>query len=1124
MRTATLPRLLTAAAECNPTGIALRSGARALTYAELDERSTRLARVLIGRGLGPGDRVVLALPRSIEAVVAVWAVAKSGAAFVPVDPKYPPDRVAYMLADAGAVCGLTLAATRDRLGDALEWLELDGPDCTEALADASAEPVHFTERTRRLYGEDIAYVIYTSGSTGRPKGVAVTHTGLAGLCREQTRRFGITADARTLHFASPSFDAAVLELLLAVGSAATMVIAPADCYGGGELTELLRAERVTHAFITPAALAGMDAADLPDLRVVVAGGEECPPDLVARWSPGRSFFNLYGPTETTVAATISHALTPAETVTIGGPIPGVAAMVLDARLRPVPMAVAGELYLAGPGLARGYHGQAGLTAARFIAHPNGKGERVYRTGDVVRWVWGGDSAPVLQYLARSDTQVQIRGFRVELGEIDAVLAAHESVSFATTVVHRLPSGADAPVSYVLPASGAVVDTAALTELARQQLPRHAVPAAITVIDRIPMTPVGKLDRAALPATEFGPRRYRPPATETERIVAAAFTELLTGRVGRDDDFFEIGGNSLLATRLAGRLRVALDLRVPALLVFEHPTVAALAAAVDKLSTGTDSMRRLPLAARSDRGERPPLAPAQQRMWFLARLDPSSAAYNIPFALRLSGELEVAAFGLAVRDLLERHEILRTVYPEHEGGGYQDIRPVADVSLDLTPMELAEDALRSELITLAGRGFDVTAEIPLRIRLYRIAEGEYVLGVVIHHLAADGFSMVPLTRDLMTAYSARTQGTAPDWTPLPVQYADYALWQHELLGAATDSDSLVSTQLRYWREALAGLPSLLELHTDRPRPPVASHRGAARHFQVDAAVHRALEDLARAQGVSLFMVVHAALAVLLARLAATDDIAVGAPVAGRGEPELDDLVGMFVNTLVLRTRVDAAESFTRLLGRVRETDLGAFAHAELPFERLVADLDPPRTQAHHPLFQVALSFQDFGERQFRLPDLTVSAIDLGESVSPMDLQLTVVLRTHAEEPAGLNCSWRYATDLFDEATIETFGRRLSALLAAVAGDPEQPVGDLPLTGAAELAEFPTSGPNQAVPQRFLFDAFRDQARRTPDATAVTGEGSSLTYRELSDRSNRLARKLISMGVAPGTTVGLTLPPG
>ncbi|QVI21494.1 amino acid adenylation domain-containing protein [Nocardia tengchongensis] len=1033
----TLPRLLAAAVESRPDGIALRAGGWSMSYAELDADSTRLARLLIARGLGPGDRVVLALPRSAEAVVAVWGIAKSGAAFVPVDPAAPPQRLAHLLADAGAACGLTFTATRPQLGDALEWLELDAPDWLEAVADASAEPLHFTERTRRLYGDDVAYVVYTSGSTGLPTGVAVTHTGLAGRCGELARRFRITPAARTLHFAAASCDAAVLELLLAVGSAATMVVAPADCPADGELAELLRTERVTHAFLTPAVLAAVDASNLPDLAVVVAGGAECPPDLVARWSPGRAFFTLYGPTETTAAATISAALTTADTATIGGPVPGVSALVLDTRLRPVPSAVAGELYLAGPGLARGYHRQPGLTAARFVPHPNGTGERVYRTGDMVRWVLGPDGAPTLQYLGRNDSREQTRGVRVDVDAIDTA------------------------------------------------------------------------------------RPQRRISTGTERVVATAFSELLgVGRVGAADDFFELGGNSLLATRLAGRIGAGRAVRVPGLLVFEHSTVAALAAAVDRLEVGD----RPPLIARASRSMRAPLSLAQQRMWFLARLDPESAAYNIPFGLRLTGALDVAALALALRDLLERHETLRTVYPEDDGNGRQDIRSAAEVPFDLVPVELSEVETRSALIAMASRGFDVTAEVPLRLRLFRIAERDFVLGVVIHHLAADGFSMAPLTRDLMTAYAARVRGVAPDWPPLPVRYADYAVWHRESLGAADDPGSLLADQLGYWRAALTGLPPLLDLPTDRPRPPVATHRGAAQHFRVDAALHRALEDLARAHGISLFMLVHAALAVVLARLAGVGDVAVGAPVAGRGAPELDEVVGMFVNTLVLRTRVDPADSVTDLLDRVRDTDLAAFTHAELPFERLVAELDPPRTRAHHPVFQVALSFHNFGDQVLRLPDLTVTGIDLGETVSPLDLQLTVLPQQGPEGAAGLHCSWRYTTELFDDSTIVRLGRRMTAVLAAMAADPGSAVGDLPCTEPDELAAFPVAGPSRAVPQRFLFDAFGDRAQRRPDATAVTGDGVTLTYGELFDRSNRLARRLIRMGVGPGVVVGAALDPG
>ncbi|MFD5180173.1 amino acid adenylation domain-containing protein [Nocardia sp. NPDC058379] len=1114
----TLPRLLMAAVERAPEAPALSLAGRVLTYTELDQQSSQLARVLIGRGVGPGDRVVLALTRSIESMVALWAVAKTGAAFVPVDPRYPADRVAHMLADSGAGFGVALAADADRLDAGLRWLALDSAECRAELEHASDAPVVATDRTRRLFGEDIAYIIYTSGSTGVPKGVAVTHTGLAGLCAEQIRRFRITGASRTLHFASPSFDASILELLLAIGAGSTMVIAPPDIYGGDELTDLLRAERVSHAFITPAALAGVDGSGLPDLAAIVVGGEACPPELIARWSPGRNFYNLYGPTETTVAASISDPLAPGDLITIGGPIPGMTAVVLDARLRPVPDRTPGELYLAGPGLARGYHERAGLTAARFVADPI-TGGRLYRTGDLVKWELTADGDPQLTFLGRTDAQVKLRGFRIELGEIDAVLTTDASVRFATTLVRTLPSGVDALVAYVVPAAGATVDPAALTRLAEQRLPAHAVPAAIVPLERLPLTPVGKLDYRALPEPELTARAFEAPRTGTEESVAEVFADLLgADAIGRDDDFFALGGNSLLATRLAGRLGASTGVRVPARTVFEHGTVAALAAALDALVG--DAAVRVPLTRR-ERGERVPLSLAQQRMWFMARLDPGSSAYNIPVALRLSGPLDTAALTAALDDVLDRHEVLRTVYPEYDGQGYQRVLPVAEAGLDVVATAIAETDLRMELARLTFGGFDVCARVPVRAALFQLSATEHVLAVVVHHIATDGFSLAPLTRDLVTAYAARTNGAAPDWAPLPVQYADYTLWQQEMLGAAEDAGSLLAQQLGYWRTALAGTPTLLELPTDRPRPPVAGSRGAAHHFTLDASLHQALETLARDHNASLFMVVRAALSVLLARVAGTDDVTVGAPVAGRGEPELDDLVGMFVNTVVLRTRIDDAEPFTALLDRVRETDLAAFANADVPFERLVAELDPPRTQAHHPLYQVALSFQNFGGARLELPDLVVSAVDLGDEVAPVDLQLTVVPREDAAGPAGLRCSWRYATDLFDESTMARLGQRLAGLLAAAVAAPERPVGDLPLLTAAERAE--PAGDVRLVPEATLAEAVQTQALLRPDAPAVTFAETTLTYGELASRVNRLARLLVATGVGPGATVAVAIRP-
>ncbi|MEU1999730.1 amino acid adenylation domain-containing protein, partial [Nocardia gamkensis] len=1114
------------AVEAHPTGTAVVfadavSSRGHLTYAELDARSTRLARLLIDRGVGPEDLVAVGVPRSVESVVAVWAVAKTGAGFVPVDPNYPADRVEHMVKDSGAVLGLTVARVAEDLPSEIEWLVIDSDAFVQRLEDYPTEPVTYADRLRQLRAEHPAYVIYTSGSTGMPKGVVVTQAGLASFCAEQRDRYRVTSASRTLHFASPSFDASVLELLLALGGAATMVVVAPTVYGGDELAALLRREAVTHAFITPAALASVDPAGLDELRVVVAGGEACPPELVRRWvrpiaEGEREFYNGYGPTETTIMTNISAPLVAGETVTIGAPIQATTEYVLDERLVPVPIGVVGELYIGGPQLARGYQLRPGLTAVRFVPNPfDPNHSRLYRTGDLVRWTPNGE----LEYMGRNDFQVKIRGFRIELGEIDAVLAAHETVDFAITVGHQLDSGATILASYVHAASGRSIDTDELIAHAERSLPVHMVPTSLTVLDEIPLTPVGKLDRRALPAPQLQTKEFRAPSGALEQLVAGVFGDLLSAgdEIGADDDFFELGGNSLIATQVAARLGASIGARVPARTVFEAPTVALLAARLAEFDTGAAR----PALAALQRPERVPLSLAQRRMWFLNQFDTGSAANNIPFAVRLSGVLDVAALQAAVADVVGRHETLRTVYPAVDGTGYQVVLPAEQAIPDLTPHSLTAGELPGWLGAFAAAGFDVAAEVPLRLSLARISSDDYVLAVVVHHIAADGTSIAPLVRDLMTAYVARSAGEAPGWAPLPVQYADYTLWQHAVLGEESDPRSVAATQIAFWRDALAGIPDRLDLPMDRPRPASASGRGGVFTFTVDAPVRARLDELAQAHGASLFMVVHTAFAALLARLSGTTDITIGTPVAGRGEAELDDLVGMFVNTLVLRTAVDPAASFAGLLEVTKERDLAAFSHAELPFERLVEVLDPVRSQAHHPLFQVALFFQNMDRAQLELPGLSVGAVDFDGAVAKFDLQLTV---TPQEGPdAGLAAMFTYATDLFDESSVAEFAARLNRLLRAVATDPDRALGGIDLLNVVERDRILHEWNDTRYPVRseLLLDGYRRAVEAHPDEIAVAYEGVELSYRGFDARVNRLARLLISQGVGAESLVGLAV---
>ncbi|WP_141136599.1 non-ribosomal peptide synthetase, partial [Rhodococcus kyotonensis] len=1112
----TLPGFLEAGVAANPDGVAVHASGDDLTYRELDDITDRYARYLIGRGIGAETIVALAFPRSVEMVVSMWAVAKTGAAWVPVDPEYPVDRVRHMLSDSGAAVGITSSDRVHELPDTCDWWAIDDPAFERALEQSGAGAVTDEERIAPLDLDHPAYVIYTSGSTGLPKGVAVTHRGLSGLVDSSRELYRVTPESRFLHVISPSFDPSVLEWALTASAGATLIVAPPSIIGGPELHRLFADTGVTHAIITPAVLGSMDPSGLDSLELLSVGGEASAQDLVARWSHGRRFFNAYGPTETTIVSTRGE-LFDGEPITVGGPVPGVSALILDTRLQPVPVGVAGELYLSGDAVARGYYKRTGLTSERFVADPHGDpGTRMYRTGDVVRWTK--DFA--IEYVGRSDFQVKVRGFRIELGEIDAALESFPSVSFAATLGHELQSGQTALVSYVHGAGE--IDKTELIEHVARMLPSYMVPSVVMVLDEVPLTPIGKLDRRALPEPEVGIsfRQFRAPTTPIEEAVATVFSDVLGAPVvGLDDDFFELGGNSLVATQVVARLGAALDAQVPVRSIFESPTVAQLAVRVEQ-EAGRGARVAL---ARGVRPDRIPLSLAQQRMWFLNRFDTESATYNLPIALRLSGVLDVPALQVAILDVIDRHESLRTLFPDSADGPHQVVLDAAQIVPNLMPIDTTVAELQRAIRQLASTGFDVTADVPLRARLFEISPTEHVLTMVVHHISADGWSMGPLARDVMVAYAARTEWESPAWAPLPVQYADYTLWQRATLGSEDDPTSLISEQVDYWTTTLAGLPDQLDLPTDRPRPARQSFGGGTVEFEIEPRVHRGLLDVGRERNASLFMVVHAALAVLLSRMSATEDIAVGTPVAGRGEQALDDVVGMFVNTLVLRTEVDGHSSFNDLLAHAREAALGAFAHSDIPFERLVEVLNPSRSTARHPLFQVMLSFENLGPTHLDLPALSIDSVDLDAAVAKFDLQLTLTERlTSSGQADGLSAEFTYATDLFDESTVSLFADRFLYVLDAVITDSAVRVGDIELYDAVERGLILKSWNNTAhvlESGATVLDAFDAQVVERPDAVAVVFEGSSLSFAEFDARVNRLARYLISVGAGPERAVAV-----
>ncbi|MFJ1820076.1 non-ribosomal peptide synthase/polyketide synthase [Streptomyces sp. NPDC088139] len=1137
---ATLPELFEAQVARTPDAVAVVAEGVEVSYAELDARANRLARLLIGRGVGPESVVGVCLERSPDLVVALLGVVKAGGAYLPIDPEYPAERVAYMLADAGVRCVLTGGGLLDgpaRLEGVagVMLVAVDDPLVVGELAAFGGGPLGAGECGGVLLPEHPAYVIYTSGSTGRPKGVVVEHRALVNFLAAMQGRFGLGVDDRLVAVTTVGFDIAGLELYLPLLHGARTVLAGRDVVRDpGALCELLVSAGATVVQATPSlwqalvseeeeAGAGAGAGVLAGLRVLVGG--EALPDGLARALVGRagSVTNLYGPTETTVWSTAGVVGEVRGGVSsIGGPVANTRVYVLDAGLSPVPVGVVGELYVAGAGLARGYLGRSGLSAERFVACPfGGAGERMYRTGDLVRWGVGGQ----LEYLGRVDDQVKVRGFRIELGEIEAVLAGHPSVTRAVVVAREDVPGDRRLVAYVVASGQDAALSSELGALAAERLPAYMVPSAVVLLTELPLTPNGKVDRKALPAPDYGAGVVvggRGPASPREEILCAAFAEVLgVPAVGVDDDFFRLGGHSLLATRLLSRIRAVLGVEVPLGAVFDTPTVAGLAARL------ADSDVARPALTAEERPERLPLSFAQRRLWVIDRLEGPGTTYNIPVVVRLSGAVDRAALGAALRDVIGRHEVLRTVFAVAEGEPYQRIVGLADLAWELQVAEVAPAALDDAVAAATSHTFDLSSQAPIRAWLFETGPDDQVLVLLVHHIAGDGWSMGPLAEDLSAAYAARREGRAPEWEPLPVQYADYALWQRELLGDGQDPDSVLSRQVAHWREALAGAPEELELPFDHPRPALASHRGHEVPLTVSARVHARVVEVARAEGVTTFMVLQAALAVLLSRLGAGSDIPMGAAVAGRTDEAVDGLVGFFVNSLVLRTDLSGDPTFREVLARVRDNGLTAFAHQDVPFERLVEELSPARSMARHPLFQVMLTLQNNAEAALDLPGLQTEVLSTRSTAAKFDVEVSVEEQFGTEgQPTGLRGSVIAAADLFEAGSAERLTERLVRVLALLTDGPQLRLSAVDVLDEDERDRVLSQWQAVAaeVPPTTLPELFEAQAARTPDAVAVVAEGVEVSYAELDARANRLARLLIGRGVGPESLVGVCMERG
>lgn len=1106
-------RLVESQAEQTPEATAVVFGQEIITYGELNGRANQLAHHLQKLGVGPETVVGVCLERSADLIIALLAVLKTGAAYAPMDPTYPPERLAFMLADAQSPVVLTHSHIAPRLAQkSSRLLCLDTAEPTLAHETAANPPA-------RTQTHNLAYIIYTSGSTGQPKGVQIEHRGLLNLVFWHRRKFTVTAADRATQIAGPGFDASVWEIWPYLCAGASIYIPDDETRASPpQLRDWLLAHNITIAFLPTPLAENVMALEWPNesvLRIILTGG-----DRLHRFPSSQHPFaliNNYGPTEDTVVTT--SGLVPAQKQsiippTIGRPIDNTQLYLLDKWLQPVPIGVPGELHIGGDGLARGYLNQPELTAAKFIENPFApeSGAKLYKTGDLARYRPDGE----VEFLGRIDDQVKIRGFRIELGEIQAALNQHPHISESVVTVHGEQSSDKFLTAYVVSQtlSLAVRD---VREFLKNKLPDYMIPAACIVLEALPLTANGKVDRRALPPPDSiqSDREFVAPRSTTEELLAGIWSQLLgVERVGIYDNFFASGGHSLLATQLVSRIRSSFQVDLPLRTLFEAPTIAELAAQLS-----TSEAAKAPPIQPLPPGQQAPLSFAQQRLWFLDHLEPGSPLYMMADAIRLTGPLNVTALERTVQAVALRHETLRTVFPAtHDGQPTLRVYPELTIPLpvvDLRPFppDQQKQEIQRLITAEAQRPFDLSRGPLLRTTLLKLDETEHIILVSLHHIIADGWSVGVLTKEIVALYEAFANAQPSPLADLPIQYSDFAFWQRQWLTGDT-----LTKQLDYWREQLTGAPALLELPTDRPRPAVQSFRGAKRPFTLPQDLSQSLHQLSRQENVTLFMTLLAAFQVLLHRYTGQTDICVGVPIANRNRRDIEGLIGFFVNTLVMRNNPSPGLAFRDLLHRTRQTTLNAFANQDIPFEMVVDAVQPERNLSHSPLFQVMFVLQNMPAHPLELPGLALTSLDVDCGISNFDLTLVLT-----ETAGGLTGNFEYNTDLFDATTIQRLIGHFQTLLTGIVADPDRAIDQLPILTEAErqvLQEWNDTG--AALPDnQCIHHLIAAQAAQTPTAVALQIGSKQITYEALNQQANRLAHALIQRGVAPGDCVGIAL---